>query len=603
MNDESTPTASSSPSPLQSVPGTEKPLLATMGGATSGLSESHLNIALEKTGAIDGWLSAGSEWFSAILVKETRQALKSRQFVWTFFLLLVVVATWGIFSISLSYSDSWNPAELGPTMLAGFFFILGFPLAIIIPFSTYRSLAHEYENETLQMVSITTLKPYQIVAGKLGSSMLQIMMYVSILAPCMAFTYLLRGVDIYQVLFGLLVGVFGSVCLCCICLFLAGGVQRKAFGVGITVLLIPVLGLVYMFYCMLAVTVSFDPSFNLYSMLPQAMIAQYAFFVFGGTTAGVAFVAATSQIAFDTENRTTRIRVALMVQQVFFIGIFVAFLGVDDFVRTEAFYSVTYLYGHYWLGVGAMLVSTSPIISRRVLRSHPKTVMGRLVFGLLMPGAGRAYLFAVGNLISCAITVLVLLLFHDYLIMKSDVTSTLTRFAPVLEIDQAILGLVVNLVYPLLFLSATFLLVNLLKSYNAKVPPLFGLFVAAFLVLAGYLIGMGIQYNFYRGFATDYTAWQAFYWYGTASNIFLGGAVADGMAGLAIAGIATVVLGFVAFRIARRDLAYVDVATPARVLEEREAIRMAKRGATEEAGESFEDMFNEPREGGQASNE
>ena len=44
-------------------------------------------------------------------------------------------------------------------------------------------------------LSITTLKPRQIISGKLGSSIVQMAVYFSAITPCLAFTYLLRGVD------------------------------------------------------------------------------------------------------------------------------------------------------------------------------------------------------------------------------------------------------------------------------------------------------------------------------------------------------------------------------------------------------------------------
>ena len=53
--------------------------------------------------------------------------------------------------------------------------------------------------------------------GKLGSAILQMMVYYSALAPCIAFTYLLRGIDIitiglflaYTFMASLLLSIFG----------------------------------------------------------------------------------------------------------------------------------------------------------------------------------------------------------------------------------------------------------------------------------------------------------------------------------------------------------------------------------------------------------
>ena len=53
--------------------------------------QADIRIAQEKTTWLDRAVDRGSEWFSSILVKEARQALKSRQFIVTFFLLLLAV--------------------------------------------------------------------------------------------------------------------------------------------------------------------------------------------------------------------------------------------------------------------------------------------------------------------------------------------------------------------------------------------------------------------------------------------------------------------------------------------------------------------------------
>ena len=45
-------------------------------------------------------LERGSEWLNPILVKEARQALKSRQFVWTMVLLLVGTLGWTMIGIA-----------------------------------------------------------------------------------------------------------------------------------------------------------------------------------------------------------------------------------------------------------------------------------------------------------------------------------------------------------------------------------------------------------------------------------------------------------------------------------------------------------------------
>ena len=124
-----------------------------------------LHIASEKENRLDQWLDTASGWFSPLLVKETRQALKSRQFVYTFFLLMAIVVVCLVIGVTLT--SDLGSVEFSSGLLSTFLVILGFPLFIVIPFTAFRSLASEYEDGTLQLVSITAMKPYQIIIGNL----------------------------------------------------------------------------------------------------------------------------------------------------------------------------------------------------------------------------------------------------------------------------------------------------------------------------------------------------------------------------------------------------------------------------------------------------
>jgi hypothetical protein len=53
---------------------------------------------------------------------------------------------------------------------------------------------------------------------------------------------------------------------------------------------------------------------------------------------------------------------------------------------------------HYLCLVGAMMVSEQPGLSQRVRRSLPKSLVGRIVWGLYLPGPGRGYLYTLVTL-------------------------------------------------------------------------------------------------------------------------------------------------------------------------------------------------------------
>ena len=68
------------------------------------------------------------------------------------------------------------------------------------------------------MLSITTLKPRQIVWGKLLSAMVQIFIYYSAITPFMAFAILLKGIDVPTIAVVLAASLFWSLALSMIAL-------------------------------------------------------------------------------------------------------------------------------------------------------------------------------------------------------------------------------------------------------------------------------------------------------------------------------------------------------------------------------------------------
>ena len=143
----------------------------------------------------DRWLIRWSDRFSPILVKETRQALKSRQFTWTFLLLMLAIVAWTLFAIvSMMPGIYFFPA--GKSLMYGYLLLLIVPTIVIVPNAAYHSMASELDHGTFDVLSISPLTPMKIVSGKLAVAMVQSLIYFSALAPCIALTYLLRGIPI-----------------------------------------------------------------------------------------------------------------------------------------------------------------------------------------------------------------------------------------------------------------------------------------------------------------------------------------------------------------------------------------------------------------------
>lgn len=132
-----------------------------------------------------------SDWVNPILVREVQQAVKGRVFPWAIVLALaasVVIASVvsseerglvngrGVFSAGL--------ATLAPLLL------------FVVPMQAYNSMRTELRGGIVEQLMMTRLGPGRVLIGKLQAAMVQFLLYVSLLAPLLATSYLLRGVDL-----------------------------------------------------------------------------------------------------------------------------------------------------------------------------------------------------------------------------------------------------------------------------------------------------------------------------------------------------------------------------------------------------------------------
>ena len=344
--------------------------------------------------AFEAALERASEWLNPILVKEARQALKSRQFVVTFTLLLVFGWGWSLAGVAmLSQAAYYAPG--GRFMLTGYFLILAVRLIVIVPFSAFRSLASEREDGTFELLSITTLRARQIISGKLGSSIVQMAVYYSALAPCIAFTYLLRGIDVLTIGLMLFYTFLVSVILSQFGLLVATITRSPHWQVLLSVLLILFLAwcdlmasifLVQVIYA--TGSVEFD---NFYFWITQvAVLMFYASFV------ALLLFAAAAQISFASDNRSTKLRVIMLAQHLLWIG-WMTYAWIES-KEEEVLYFVAPIAAVYWFVAGSLLSGEAAQLSPRVKRSLPQSFFGRALFTWLNPGSGTGYTFAVLNM-------------------------------------------------------------------------------------------------------------------------------------------------------------------------------------------------------------
>jgi hypothetical protein len=149
-----------------------------------------------------GFLVGIDDRLNPIVVKELRQAVKSRVVIAV--LLLFLILQLGILMIYLVMTEirQANAADVyaGRTIFQILQGILLGTCMVLIPAYAGVRLAAERSDTNVDLLFISTLRPRAIIAGKFQAAVVLILLIFSACAPFMTFTYLLRGIDIPSIL-------------------------------------------------------------------------------------------------------------------------------------------------------------------------------------------------------------------------------------------------------------------------------------------------------------------------------------------------------------------------------------------------------------------
>ncbi len=145
------------------------------------------------------------EWeFNPIVIKELRQAVRSWAVTGMLMLFLTVLL---ITSLALLVGQSVRVNEdvqLGVSMFQAFVIILAGASMMFIPLYIGIRVAAERVESSHDLLYVSTLTPGRIIRGKLYCGAYMALLFFSACMPFMAFTNLMRGVDLPSVFFILL---------------------------------------------------------------------------------------------------------------------------------------------------------------------------------------------------------------------------------------------------------------------------------------------------------------------------------------------------------------------------------------------------------------
>lgn len=225
-------------------------------------------------------------------------------------------------------------------------------------------------------------------------------------------------------------------------------------------------------------------------------------------------LAASARITFASDNRSTRLRIAMLVQYILMVGWFSWFWANQP--GEGILWVFLFCASLHWSVMGMFMIGESDILSPRVKRSLPQSFLGRVFLTWFFPGPATGYFFAVTSMLSAV----VLILFWAIQPLSADLLAQLNGSGAVpaggrvSHIDQLLILAWVLMCYMVIYLGVGRLVVAWLSRWCAT-GVVTSCTICVLLVVVGALFPLTLQFSL-RGVvagAGDYTILQA-------SNVF-----------------------------------------------------------------------------------
>lgn len=338
-----------------------------------------------------------SDRLNPILLREVQQALNGRAFLITVFLALL-----GIVVVALGFAGGGDlERSTGRNALTVALMILAPMVGLIVPFIAFLSMRQEVSSGTVEHLMLSRLTPGSVVRGKLAAAIVQIVVVISLFAPLLALTWLLRGVDVGTIAALLTLALLGgigavSVGICggALCRWPpARAILVVILALGFTILSLTTMVAMHFIVGGVSITLS-QPEFR--------WLQAFGMLVPVAAGIGLLMLTAGTALTHPNENRSTGFRVfALLGVAVLYA--WMAWLVLDATSRRGGWTGGTRVHSDapevalgmafatffFWL----FAVTEEERLSPRVHAHVPRSGVLALLLAPLLPGGGRGLLF------------------------------------------------------------------------------------------------------------------------------------------------------------------------------------------------------------------
>lgn len=327
--------------------------------------------------------SRWSDRLNPILVREVTQAVKGRAFVFTVFAALgisVVIALTVVGNGGVGPSSGRNAFNSGFATLAPL-------LLFVVPMGAYHSMRLELSKGIVEQLFLSRLRPWSIVTGKLLAASVQFVLYVSVMAPLLATSYLLRGVDLPTIALSLGFAALANLGATAAAISGAAqgvvpamqGLANVAFAFGLGVASFGAVGFI----------VSGEYLRDVSSLLTSGDFGAVTSAIVLGVFAGMTLSGLTAQsfLMHAFENRSTGFRVFLSVMPIAVFGWLFTFVGST--ARAEAQGAMLFMLTLLGTVFGIFMTTEQRELSPRVRAHVPRGRLAALCAAPFLPGRDR----------------------------------------------------------------------------------------------------------------------------------------------------------------------------------------------------------------------
>jgi hypothetical protein len=344
-------------------------------------------------GSVLAWLDDKSDWLSPIVVKEVRQVVRGREFQYSFAASLLAALAIAFFGAADALTGSGVSGAWTFGALMACLTLLG---VIVVPLGAFNALRNERMEQTFDLITVTALSSRRIVIGKLLAQGVKLTTLFAAIAPFIAMSFLLGGIDFFTILISVLVLFLWSMWASAAFLFFSTLATSRAmsglvFG-AVVILLFFLLTLSRFTFFMARGGPFFGASrADVWWVLAMATTACLA-------TMMNLVLLAENRLAGPAENTVTPLRAGFLAQFLLITAWILTFINEPSRVQADAIGALGAIGGVHLALVATFAVTEGLVVPRRVLIEMRRAPARAWLLAAFRPGGGRGAVYVLAQM-------------------------------------------------------------------------------------------------------------------------------------------------------------------------------------------------------------